>query len=178
MLPHSVPTFRKAFAQHKITAFNYIRKEPVGTKSPAVPADEKWSRIERRRGHTINMFCTAQGYPAPSFRLVLSFVSKARRGRVVPPFPTITRHFRCGVLDKLVNISPSRRAGRHQIADTVQRRQMDGHRAAHRARVQFAVSGPGLSGAEFSVSWVSSIVFPRGVLSQMAGRAFLSFCVG
>lgn len=48
--------------------------EPIGAKSPAIPADNKFLKIERLLGYPLALFCLAQSYPVPAFRFVFNFI--------------------------------------------------------------------------------------------------------
>lgn len=59
---------RKNVLLEQTLKIRYSPTEPVGTKSPTLSIDTKWSGIERESNHSITLLCPAQGFPAPSFR--------------------------------------------------------------------------------------------------------------
>lgn len=42
--------------------------EPVGYKSPVFSSDAESARFRKRSSNDLSVLCSAQGYPAPSFR--------------------------------------------------------------------------------------------------------------
>lgn len=57
---------------------NYIFAEPVGLKAPAFSTTLKSISIEQHLGQAFAMLSNAQGYPVPSIRDVLVFISLIR----------------------------------------------------------------------------------------------------
>lgn len=55
-----------------ITKLN-LYSEPVGAKAPTLSVDAKRSWIERPLNNTFAIFCPAQAYPVPAFRLLQYF---------------------------------------------------------------------------------------------------------
>ena len=64
-----IPILEKYFSD--VSAFLTLRKEPVGSKAPALDADAKLSLLVRRTGTGISLPCNAQAHPIPITRYLI-----------------------------------------------------------------------------------------------------------
>ncbi len=62
---HPWPAFAVATIYYVVALINV---EPIGTAPPKFPTDERFKKMERRSGGSVNLLCPAQSSPLPSFR--------------------------------------------------------------------------------------------------------------